>query len=265
MPKFLIIVATHKKYKMPQDEMYYPLQMGADITHTDLGYKQDNQGENISSRNPSFCELTGLYWAWKNLHADYLGLVHYRRHFSLQKRKKSFDKVLSLREAENLFQRYKVILPRKQKYYIETLYSHYKHTHHIVTLDTAYEILSEMYPDYVRDYKQAVSHRSGYMFNMFIMPKTLSDEYCEWLFPMLFELENRIGELQLSAYQGRFYGRISEILFNVWIAHQIRTRKFAKKDIKEIPCIYMEKINWHKKCISFLRAKFFHKKYEGSF
>lgn len=265
MPKILIVVATHKKYEMPNDKMYCPLQMGADISHADLGYARDNQGENISVKNSSFCELTGLYWAWKNIQTDYLGLVHYRRYFSLQKREKSFDKVLALREAENLFQKYKIILPRRQKYYIETLYSHYKHTHYVVTLDTAFAILSEMQPDYVQDYKRAVRRRSGYMFNMFIMPKVLSDEYCEWLFPILFELENKIGELQLSTYQGRFYGRVSEILFNVWIAHQIRTKRFSKKGIKEIPCIYMEKINWRKKCMSFLSAKFFHKKYEGSF
>ena len=39
----------------------------------------------------------------------------------------------------------------------------------------------------------------------------------------------------------------------------------SQKDIKEIPCIYTEKIDWNRKIKSFIGAKFGHKKYEGSF
>ena len=81
-----MIVATHKKYEMPKDLMYVPLQVGADGKEKITDYEQDNIGDNISSKNPYFCELTGLYWAWKNLDADYIGLSHYRRHFSLSKK-----------------------------------------------------------------------------------------------------------------------------------------------------------------------------------
>ncbi len=87
-----IIIATHKKYKMPTDNMYLPLHVGAegkkdkDGIELNLGYIKDNTGENISELNSSFCELTGLYWAWKNLNSDYIGLAHYRRHFSLSKK-----------------------------------------------------------------------------------------------------------------------------------------------------------------------------------
>ena len=69
MPSVQIIIATHKKYRMPDDEMYVPVQVGAEGKY-DLGYTRDNTGDNISSLNPQFCELTGLYWAWKNLDAD---------------------------------------------------------------------------------------------------------------------------------------------------------------------------------------------------
>lgn len=76
-----IIIASHKKYKNSCEEMYIPIQVGAEGKEKIEGYIQDNTGENISSKNPYFCELTGLYWAWKNLDADYVGLVHYRRYF----------------------------------------------------------------------------------------------------------------------------------------------------------------------------------------
>ena len=68
-----ILVATHKKYWMPEDEVYLPLHVGAE-GKSDLGYIKDNTGENISAKNPNYCELTGLYWAWKNLRVDYTHL-----------------------------------------------------------------------------------------------------------------------------------------------------------------------------------------------
>ena len=81
-----IIVAAHKKYRMPADDIYLPLHVGAEGKES-IGYQGDNIGENISNLNPYFCELTGMYWMWKNLKADYLGLAHYRRHFCFRKKK----------------------------------------------------------------------------------------------------------------------------------------------------------------------------------
>lgn len=28
--------------------------------------------------------MTAIYWAWKNLKADYIGLVHYRRYLGMK-------------------------------------------------------------------------------------------------------------------------------------------------------------------------------------
>nr|MCR5216646.1 DUF4422 domain-containing protein [Lachnospiraceae bacterium] len=78
-----LLVATHKSYWMPTEKMYQPLQVGAAGKETIPGCIRDDEGENISAKNPNYCELTGLYWAFKNLSKDveYVGLCHYRRHF----------------------------------------------------------------------------------------------------------------------------------------------------------------------------------------
>ena len=79
--KVKILIATHKKYKMPEDSMYLPVHVGATGKYDEhgnkleLGYQKDNSGENISELNSSFCELTGLYWAWKNLDCEIVGLA----------------------------------------------------------------------------------------------------------------------------------------------------------------------------------------------
>ena len=78
-----IIIASHKKYQTAEEEMYVPIQVGAEVKEKIEGYIQDNTGDNISTKNPYYCELTGLYWAWKNLDADYIGLVHYRRYLCI--------------------------------------------------------------------------------------------------------------------------------------------------------------------------------------
>lgn len=269
-PTVKIIVATHKKYEMPKDEMYLPLHVGAkgkkdkNGEPLDLGYARDDTGENISEKNPSYCELTGLYWAWKNLDEDYIGLAHYRRHFG-KKTKQPFDGILTYKELQPMLAKYKVFVPKKRKYYIETLYSHYKHTHYASQLDITREIIAEKYSDYLKSYDEVVKQTYGYMFNMMIMQEQYLDDYCKWLFDILSELEKRIDSRDLSAFQGRFYGRISEIIFNVWLNGQIKNGKIKKNEIKELPYQHIEKVNWWKKGTAFLKAKFIGKRYEGSF
>ena len=262
MKDIKVIVATHKKYQMPTDDLYFPVHVGAEEKE-DLGYIKDNEGDNISTKNPSFCELTGLYWAWKNLKADYIGLVHYRRYFFLKKKhykteKEKFENVLTLNEADKLLDEADIILPKKRKYYIENLYSHYKHTMYVEPLDETRKIIEEKYPGYLGEFDKLHNRTSAHMFNMFIMKKNILDGYCKWLYNILFELEKRLGQTSYDQFHARFYGRISELLLDVYI-------ETNKLQYKEIPVMDMQKINWWKKGTSFLKAKLLGKKYEKSF
>ncbi|MBP5271918.1 MAG: DUF4422 domain-containing protein [Clostridia bacterium] len=271
-----IIIAAHKQYRMPEDELYLPVQVGASCNKdengkpVDLGFARDDTGENISEKNPHFCELTGLYWAWKNLEADHLGLSHYRRYFGSPNPKKTkdlYENVLTGKEAEELFRTYRVLVPKKRNYYIETLYSHYAHTHYAEHLDETRNIIAEVCPEYLGAFDTVMAHRYGHMFNMCVMERDLMDNYCSWVFDILFRLEERLKgeEAELSFYQGRFYGRVSEIIFNVWLQYQLENGVLKESDICELPCLYTEKVNWLKKGTAFLSAKFLHKRYENSF
>ncbi|MBQ3202929.1 MAG: DUF4422 domain-containing protein [Clostridia bacterium] len=255
--KVTVIVAAHKPYAMPNDPLYLPLHVGAEGKES-FGFAGDNTGENISAKNPTFCELTGLYWAWKNLDADYVGLAHYRRHFGGKGKGEPISRVLTEAEAVRLLKDKDGILPNKRKYYIENLYSHYVHTMHPEPLELTGEIIREKHPAYAEAFEGLKKRTSAHMFNMMILRKDHLDAYCTWLFSILFELEKRVDATAYDAFHARFFGRVSELLLDVWLSEQ-------HLELAEVPVIGMEKTNWIKKGGSFLMAKFFGKKYDKSF
>ena len=257
--KITVLVATHKKYNMPTDKMYLPIHVGASGKEK-IGYITDETGDNISLKNPYFCELTGMYWAWKNIDSDYIGLAHYRRHFASNKvdKKDLFNSVLSFNEVNELLNNTDIVVPKLRKYYIENLYSHYADTLYIEPLDITGKIIEEKYPKYKKEFDKLHKRTSAHMFNMFIMKKEKFDEYCNWLFDILFELEKRVDNSKYDTFHARFYGRVSELLLDVWL----NTNGYTYKEVKVIS---MEKVNWWKKGTSFLKAKIKKEKYGKSF
>ncbi|MCM8711375.1 DUF4422 domain-containing protein [Clostridium sp. SYSU_GA19001] len=250
-----ILVATHKKYAMPQEKIYIPLHVGKESKEK-LDYQGDNTGDNISIKNANYCELTGLYWAWKNLKCDYIGLCHYRRYFTnknlfirVLKKNSKFDLILKKIEIENLFKKYDIILPRKRNYYIETIKSHYEHAHNIRDLEETRKIIEQKYPEYLKSFDAVMKRRTLYLFNMFIMKKEQFDNYCKWVFDILFELEKRIDISHYNNYQKRVFGFLSERLFNVWLEYNCN---FIKKQIR---VINLEKTNWYNKINDFILRK----------
>ncbi|SHK11139.1 protein of unknown function [Hathewaya proteolytica DSM 3090] len=253
-----ILVATHKKYDMPKDNMYIPLHVGCQGKQK-LGYMGDNTGDNISDKNPNYCELTGLYWAYKNLKCQYIGLCHYRRYFTLKSPWKRFfhrnnklSFILNKSETESLLENYDIILPRKRHYYIETVRSHYDNAHNGSDLEKIYNILKSDYPEYVESYNRIMDGGSLHLYNMFVMKKENFDEYCSWLFHILFKLEKNIDLSTYDEYQSRVFGFLSERLFNVWL-------DYKSMNYAEIPILNMERVHWVKKIIAFLKRKFANK------
>ena len=129
---------------------------------------------------------------------------------------------------------------------------------YIEPLDKTKKIIEEKYPEYLAEFENLHKRTSSHMFNMFIMKKEYLNQYCEWLFDILFELEKRVDLKQYDAFHSRFFGRVSELLLDVWI----NTNHLKYKEVRVID---MQSINWLKKGTAFLKPKFIGKKYEKSF
>ena len=248
-----ILVATHKQYWTPSEEIYLPIHVGCK-DKPKFGVIGDNTGDNISNKNINYCELTGLYWAWKNLNCEYLGLCHYRRYFGY---KKYFDgierrkqRIFQREDFEELLKNFDVILPRQRKYYIETVRSQYEHAHSARDLEQIEKIIINKNPNYLRSFRAIMNRRKLHLWNMFVMKKSLVDSYCKWLFEILFTYENWMDKNNLSDKKFRLFGFISERLLDVWL---------FDKNLKviEVDAIMLEKVNWFKKGSDFLRRKFF--------
>ena len=258
-----IIVATHKKYDMPKDKIYLPVRVGAALADDDFGYQRDDEGENISKKNPYYCELTGLYWAWKNCNAKYIGLVHYRRHLGMKKTlattpARRMKKVLNEAQLRLLLADNDIILPKKRNYYVVNLYAHYANTMYVEPLDELRKIIMSDYPEYYAEMRKLEKRKTAHIFNMFVMRKDILDGYCTWLFEILGKLEKKIDATEYNAFHARVFGRLSEWLLDVYI----RTNKLK---FVEVPVINIEGENFVKKGVGYVTSKALGRQYEKSY
>lgn len=248
--KVQVLVATHKNYAMPTDPMYLPVFVGKDL-HPDVNhtFQGDNTGDNISKKNAHYNELTALYWGWKNLDYDALGLVHYRRYLSLN-HQKDLSAILSTDQTQEILKIADIILPQKRRYYIETNESHYLHAHEHAPFENLRQVIKEDYPEYVDSFERVMKRTWAHMFNMFIMKKQPLDEYLTWMFDVLGKVEARTDISSYSTYEQRVYGFLSELLLDVWLdQHQ-------QYQTQEVDYVFMEHTNWFVKGGNFLKRKF---------
>lgn len=245
-----LIIATHKNVEFPKSPIYVPVQVNANKNQDHFLEVLDNQGNNISDKNDSYCELTALYEGVYNFDYDVIGLVHYRRYFADSSfKKKSLKNVISSETIEDLLSKYDIILPKKRHYYIETNYSHYIHAHNKEALDKAREVIKEYYPNYLSSFDKVMKRRSGHYFNMFIAKKDLAMSYCDWMFDILSKVENQIDLSQYTGQERRVFGFVSELLMDVYVDTnnlKVRNQKY----------FFMEKQNWFKKIFNFIKRKF---------
>ena len=248
-----IVSASHKPYWMPDDPLYLPLFVGSTGHASIPGFLRDDTGEQISARNDRYCELTGIYWAWKNLDADYIGLTHYRRYFARRLGFGKKQRIAKRATIERALKKADVILPKKRRYFIETNYSHYAHAHHEQDLMLAKEILQQTNPDYLPDWDRVMGKTSGHRFNIYVMKKPLLDAYLTWMFQLLFALEQRLDISNYGGIDKRVFGLVSERLLDVWMTHN-------RVSYVELPVVTLENQHWPRKIFRFLKRKFLNRR-----
>lgn len=228
-----ILICAHKDVSLPQHDYFMPIQAGSALSDESLPFTHDDVNDNISIKNRNYCELTCHYWAWKNLkNVDIIGLNHYRRYFDFDKRFPIFspdrcftstDDFLSkpyhFPDLEKIFEKYDIILPntRNYPYDMATQYAVY---HIVDDWRIMKDVIQELSPEYIPAFEKSMEHCNySSNYNMFITKWEYFDEYSEWLFKILFEVEKRI---KISEYpvQARVYGYMSERLINVFCEYR---------------------------------------------
>lgn len=226
--KIKIFVCCHKKDFYIHSEIFQPIHVGKAISNEILQIPGDDTGNNISNKNPWYCELTAQYWIWKNVKdVDYVGLFHYRRYLcfkpSIREKLIRFihktEKLMyNYKIDESLIMQNEVILPNKLSANLP-LYYDLCMTHIQNDVNILRDIIYELYPEYISAYDFIMFKNNELSpFNILIAKKNIFDMYSEWLFSILFEFEKKIT-VPANPYQPRLFGYYSERLLNVYFYH----------------------------------------------
>lgn len=225
---FKMFVIGHKSVKQVHIKNYCYLQVGTEINGKIDSYMYfDSMGDNISKKNPNYCELTGMYWIWKHAEVipEFIGLCHYRRFF-LKSNIKHDMFLLNEKAVNDIFRKYDVIVPNKLCFHTSVYEEYYKGgVGRKKDLDALIGIIENRHPEYTRTMHEFLESHKGFYCNMFVMRKKDFVRYCEWLFGILFELE-RVTDLEnYTISEARVYGYLSELLSNIWINYNFKTIK----------------------------------------
>ena len=227
-----VLVCCHKKDIMATQEPYMPIHVGKALhPDVDLGIQGDNTGDNISLKNGSYCELTGMYWAWKNLKdVDVIGLCHYRRYFDFHGQTNWINSIEAYKTEDfykmDLSIPHKVIdnlkdghaVVAKNKYYMYNLHMDYCQCHISDDFRVLKQVFKDLYPDFANAFVHVMFKSNALIhYNMFIMTWHDYNEYCKWLFEVLGEVEKRTDITHYNPVQARIYGYMAERLFNIWL------------------------------------------------
>lgn len=209
MDDLKILVVTHKEDKnIYSDSNYLPIHVGKANSKLDLNYIGDNTGDNISIKNPFYCELTAQYWAWKNLKCNYIGLCHYRRYFDIKFSSDNIDKIMS---------GYDIVLV-KPIYWFNSMKMKLINSLTIEDAFIFYKVMIKYFPEYKKTLDEYLSGNKDYPFNMFVCKKEIYDKYAEWEFTVLNTLERYIKLSQYTRLK-RIFGYFGEFLLPIWCIH----------------------------------------------
>lgn len=220
----MIYIISHKNFNGPEDSFYRIMAVGKNKDEMRCDYRDDIGEDIIAQKNQYYCELTGIYWLWKHCKDDCIGICHYRRYFTTGPEwKPDLSTVLKENDVREKLKNNDIILPPIQAFrypifhYVLRIYNEYEDD----IFAKLRETIKEISPDYLPYFDELALGYQSHAWNMFICKKQLFDSYCEWLFSILFELEDKLrGTFDIDAMnaeQKRLFGYLSEHLITVWI------------------------------------------------
>lgn len=243
-----IYSSYYKPYFIYKSNVVEPVFVGAAQKTNNLGIIGDDTGDNISDKNDTFNELTLIYWVWKNTHSqDYVGFCHYRRYF-INRNMSKVEKALNLlipgskarqeKKLTTLLQNFDKEAPERLKdcdvalpkpiVMNRTLREQYADYHDVAHFDEMGEVIKELRPEMWPAFEDASSRNSFFIANMFIFKRKYFDQFCEFAFPVLFELEKRLT-IPDDSYQKRVFGYLGERLVTVFVNYISRVESINVK------------------------------------
>lgn len=129
--------------------------------------------------NRMWSEMTQIYYIWKHpeLQNDWIGLSHYRRYFEFMNDIPELTKPVVAKHILNPFNNY----------------VQYDICHNSRDLMTTLNIIREKKSEYYPAFITMMDNHRYLPYNMFILPKALFNEYCEFVFGILEEFDKAIG------------------------------------------------------------------------
>ena len=255
-----ILVAYHKEAQIVKDDVFVPIHTGAALAGNTAWSKdilRDDAGDNISVKNPTYNELTAVYYAWKHYselgNPDRIGLCHYRRFFIFEERKYAYyeqrdtgEHILQDIKAENLDPLlsscdFVAPMPNVRK----SVYDNYCSAHHKDDIDLALDIVARLFPNIKPAADKYAHGKAAFFYNMFILSRQDFFDYCEFIFGVLEEYE------KLTAHRDeRFF--ISEVLTGVFFVYLMGN---GKKPLF-LPVLYIGGKPSFKQSIAMCKANF---------
>ncbi len=254
-PTVKIFVAHHKPAPVISDESICPIQVGAALSSVrlkDMQYYDDGAEDNISALNRKYCELTGMYYAWKNVDADYYGFCHYRRYFSFSEKHNFFTSYSERGKnatAEKLIEKYGLtsgnavnfvkdfdMIMQKPYYIFITNRAMYNisPSAKVKDLDFCLDVIKRDYPAMYKTAKRYLHSPMSYTCNMFIMKREIFHEYCEWLFHILGEFDKNVDCSGYNAVQYRVDGYLAERLAGIYYTYLKKQKKYRLRTVSRV-------------------------------
>jgi len=208
------------KEQRPVPDYIFPIQVGTDCCDVRVANLSDNMGEHISWKNGNYCELTALYWIWKNKlmvngsvggdEGQYFGLCQYRRGFD-------FTEDDLLRLIDNNVD---VVLPYPMPYEPD-IRAHHERYIKEADWNAMLYALEELQPEYAEVFPKILEQQYLYNYNVILAKKNVLRDYCDWLFPIL-ERTEELSEPKGCERNDRYIGYMGETLETLYFIKNVK-------------------------------------------